>query len=182
MRNLLLSLMVLASLVSCGKDNKVDGVNSNSSNAITLNDPVATQLGTVIDNSASYFAVVPTTTARYTYATTTANSAASNCETKTGWFGIKYYVCSSSNNSSNITVSAPIVASSVDLTAKRNELKGYINSSTANGGIVNGGSYYMVRTAAGVIYTIDLRYPIQVNPVSVQQANGQITYLYNVAY
>ncbi|MEA9355205.1 hypothetical protein SHI21_03290 [Bacteriovorax sp. PP10] len=181
MRNLLLSLMVLASLVSCGKD-KSSGAVGSSSSAITLNDQVAVQLGTIIDNSTNYFPT-PSPTARYTFATTSPTTASNNCELKTGWLGIKYYYCSSSNNSSNNNSSygTPILASGVDLAAKRNELKAYINSSYA-GAIYNTGATYYIRTTSGVIYTIDTRYPIQVNPVSVQQVNGQVTYLYNVAY
>lgn len=175
MRKLLLSLMVLATLASCGKDNAVNGgAIPATGNAITVNDTTAQTLGNYIDNSNSYFAGVYYQT--YRYATTSASSAASNCEQKTGWFGIKYYVCSSSSNSSNLSYKT-VAASSVDLAAKRLELKGYINSSSP-GYITQSGTGFYIRTVSGLVYIIDTRFPIQANPVSVQQANGQITYLY----
>lgn len=174
MRKLLLSLMVLASLVSCGKDSSSGGVANTSSSAVTVNDTYAQNLGNYIDNSTSYFPAISYQT--YKYATTSATSAASNCEQKTGWLGIKYYVCSSSNNTSNLTYTT-VAASSVDITAKRNELKSYINSSAA-GYITQSGAVFYIRSTAGMIYIIDMTKPIQANPVQVQQVNGQITYLY----
>ena len=179
MKKLLLSLMVLATLASCGKDNKVESpavTTPGSSNAITISDPVATQLGTVIDNSASYFPVATTsTTARYAYVTTTITASQPVCETKEGWLGIKYTVCKAPTTNNNVTPSSYVQVSSVDLATKRNELKGYINSSNA-GGLIYNGTSYTIRTTSGVVYTIDTRYPIQANPVMVQQVNGDIKY------
>lgn len=170
MRKLLLSLMVLTSLVSCGKDNSVNGgaaaTTNGTTNAVTVNDPNAQNLGNYIDNSNSYFAGVYYQT--YRYATASATSAASSCEQKTGWLGIKYYVCSSSSNSSNLSYTT-VLASKVDLATKRSELKGYINNSSA-GYITQVGTAFHIRTLSGLVYIIDTRFPIQANPVSVQQA------------
>jgi hypothetical protein len=175
MRNLLLSLMVLASLVSCGKDSKSGSVNGSSSSAITLDDTVAKQLGTLIDNSTSYFPAATTSpTARYAYVVTTVTSSQPVCETKEGWLGIKYTVCKAPTTS-NATPSSYVQVSTINLEAKRAELRSYINSSNA-GGLIFNGTGYTVRSTSGVVYTIDPRYPIQANPVMVQQVNGEIKY------
>lgn len=173
MRKLLLSLMVLASLVSCGKDKSSSGVSSSSS-AVTLADSTATDLGTKIANSESYFQAAPAAYYRYAYTVTTVTSAGQNCEEKEGWFGIKYTVCKASNSNSNATYKY-VAVSSVDLATKRSELASIINSSYA-GGVVNYGSYYQVTTTVGTVYIIDPRAPIQANPVLVRPlSTGSIT-------
>lgn len=178
MRKLLLSLMVLATLASCGKDNKVDTATAvaaaPSSDAITLDDTVAKQLGTIIDNSAYFPAATTSTTAKYAYLTTTVSSAQPSCETKEGWLGIKYTVCKAPINNTN-GVASYVQVNSIDVATKRVELKGYINSSNV-GGIIFNGTSYTIRTTSGVVYTIDTRYPIQANPVMIQQVSGEIKY------
>jgi hypothetical protein len=184
MKKLLLALMVMASLVSCGKKNQVS-TDGSSSSAITLNDNTAVQLGSLIDNSETQFGYQQVTAyetwnqaalnhPNYYYKYTASAGSSSNCVQKTGWLGIKYWVCSSSSSSS-ATVSRSVVVGTVDLAAKRNELKGYINSGYA-GSIIASGPVFYVRTNAGVVYTIDTRLPIQANPTGIQQANGQIEY------
>lgn len=176
MRNLLLSLMVLASLVSCGKDNSVGAPVASVTNPVTNTDPSATNLVTMINNSTSYFPAVTSPTATFKIASTTGSAAQSNCEQKEGWWGIKYYVCSSSNNQ-NLTYTT-VTPYNVDLAAKRNEIIGYINSASA-GNIVGSGKIVYIRTTAGVLYTINMNFPLQLNPTAIQQVNGQTTYLYN---
>lgn len=182
MRKLLLSLMVLATLASCGKDNAVNGgAIPATGNAITIDDTYAKSLGSAIDNSLTSFYQKPAY-GRFGYVTTTSSTTntGSNCEEKTGWFGIKYYVCKSTSSTAIVPTSY-IPVSSVVLETKRAELRGIINSSSA-GAIYQYGSRYTIRTNAGVLYTIDRGFPIEANPVSVQQPNGQITYfagLYN---
>lgn len=171
MRKLILSLMVLASLVSCGKDNKVGAGSSTS--AITNTDPSAIQLGTMIDSSEKYFQAGPTY-GRYAYlAATTSNSNPNQtCEEKEGWFGIKYYVCKS-NSTSNTAPNYTYTNANVDLTAKRNEIKGYINNASYGG--ISSVSGYAIRiiTTSGITYIIDRSVPLQANPVVIQQPNGQ---------
>ncbi len=182
MKHLLLSLSVLAMLVSCGKDKGSNTVAPATSNAVTLNDATAVTLGNLINTSETTFAAVPTNintaNAKYYYSTTVAAAQGSNCtqHTSGGWIKFTYYTCSSSGNSNQGSVSSVPVAS-VDLAAKRAELTGYINSSTA-GAIYQSGTTYFVRVSSGVVYTIDTRFPIQANPVQVQDVSGQLkTYL-----
>jgi flagellar hook assembly protein FlgD len=183
MRKLLLSLMVLASLVSCGKDNKVAtattavAATAPVTNSITLDDATAKQLATVIDSSTTYFSARPASNLRLGYVTSTASttSSGSNCEEKSGWFGIKYYVCKSSSSSSNVTPTSFVSVNSVDLETKKNELRAIVNRSSA-GAIYYSGYAYTIKTTDGSLYTIDTRYPIEANPVVVQTAAGQITY------
>jgi hypothetical protein len=174
MRKLILSLMVLASLVSCGKDNKVGAVGS-SSTAITVDDTYAKALGVAIDNSLTSFYQKPLY-GKFGYVTTTSSTSntGNNCEEKSGWFGIKYYVCKSTASTAVVPTSY-VMVSSVILETKRGELRSIINSSTA-GAIYQYGTRYTVRTTSGVLYTIDTSYPIEANPISTQQPDGQITY------
>lgn len=193
MKKLLLSLMVFATLASCGKDNKVSSAAStSSSSAITISDSTAQSIGSMIDSSDTYFGQAQVTAYEtwnqaaaahpnyyYTY---TKSNASSNCELKSGWLGIKYYVCKSGSSSAS-SVSRRVLVSQVDITAKRNELKSILNSTTAgtinqSQTYVNGRAFnvYQVRTTSGVIYTIDTRFPIQANPVITQQADGTVEY------
>lgn len=193
MKKLLLSLMVLASLASCGKNNEVSSGAGVGSSAITLNDSVAQQLGSYIDNSATMFGnspagytgltwnqilagtyYQPAKNLTYKYAITTAQTPSSNCEVKWSIF----YVCSSSSstNTGSVTVSRSVLHSDVNVEVKRNDLKGIINSAAA-GTIQFQNSVYCIRNAStGVMYTIDLRLPLQANPSAIQQTNGQVEY------
>jgi hypothetical protein len=197
MKKLLIALVILSSLVSCGKKN-VAGSTSSLTSAITLNDSVAQNLGSQIDNSATTFGAgqagysgmtwnqvlagtyyQPAKNLTYQYVTSAAQTA-NNCVEKTGWFGIKYWDCSpGSNNVSNPTITRTVVNNTVDLAVKRSELKAIINSATAGSLINSNNTIYTIRNAStGIVYTIDLRYPMQANPTSVQQANGQTEYFY----
>jgi hypothetical protein len=184
MKKLLLSLMVLATLASCGKDNKVDTASSTSStSSITLDDATAKQLATVIDNSTTYFAARPYANYRLGYVTSIAQTTntGNNCEEKTGWFGVKYYVCKSSSSSTAVTPTSYVAVSSVVLETKKGELRAIVNRSSA-GAIYYSGYAYTVKTTDGNLYTIDTRYPIEANPVVVQTAAGQITYYAGLFY
>lgn len=175
--------MVLATLASCGKDNKVDTAAAGaSSSSITLDDATAKQLATVIDNSTTYFAARPYANYRLGYVTTTAQTTntGNNCEEKTGWFGIKYYVCKSSSSTA-VTPTSYVAVSSVILETKRSEIRAIVNRSSA-GAIYYNGVAYTVKTTDGNLYTIDTRYPIEANPVVVQTAAGQITYYAGLFY
>jgi len=177
MKKLLLSLMVLASLVSCGKDNSANStVATASSSPVTLADTSAANLGNLINSSESTFAAAPAITAyKYKYSVQTIAASGQNCETKEGWFGIEYTVCkAASGNNTGLTYKY-VTVGSVDLAAKRSELIGYVNSSYA-GGVVKYGTYYQVTTTAGVTYIIDTRAPVQANPVLVRPlSTGEIT-------
>lgn len=182
MKHLLLSLSVLAMLVSCGKDNSVGTPVGAASSAVTISDATGVQLGNYINASESYFAPGLSAFYKYYYTTSTVSTAGNGCTAHTsgGWIKFTYYTCTTSSSSGSGTVTS-VQASAVDLAAKRLELIGYINSSTA-GAIYQSSAYsYIIRTVSGATITIDSRYPLQANPVQVQQANGQVT-TYSGAY
>lgn len=193
MKKFILALMVVSTLVSCGKDgNKV----SSGAGSAVATDPITVTVqgasllggmidsyttsfgsGTVIINNAYYTwnqIVANSPNVKYNYSSATA-STSSNCQMKWGIF----YVCSSSSsNSSTIAAQASrvVVNSSVVILTKQNELKAIINRVSPYYPIQNSGSIYYVRTVEGAVYTIDTRLPLQANPSAVQQANGQIEY------
>jgi hypothetical protein len=192
MRNLLLSILVLASLVSCGKDKGANVLTGASNNAINIADATGVQLGGLIDTSETSFGFAQIGTGNWNQAVafypyysfkyvTTSEASNSNCVQHGGFF--KFYTCTytSGSTSTNVTFSRVVPASSIVLAAKRAELKAIINSAIVPYGIQTLGSRYIIRTTIGVIYTIDTSYPIQANPVSVTQTNGQQEYFYNFA-
>lgn len=175
MKKFIVALMVLTSLVSCGKNNSVGSTatSASSTNALTVTGTVETQLGSLIDNNqfgtgqASYYETwtqVVTNMPGLTYKYGSVNTS-SNCRT----VGYIFQICSSSS-SSNVSISRSVVHSSVVLLDKQNELKAIVNARS----LVQQGSAtsFYVRTTDGRQYIIDTRYPIQANPVSIQQANG----------
>ena len=207
MKKLLLSAMVLATLVSCGKDNKVSSgaaaaAPAPATNAITVTDQTGIDLGAKIDNYSTHFGLAQVRIDPYTIVTyqqiaasnqpmlfhyTKSNSAAngsnSNCEIKWKIF----YVCSyssSTNIVSGITPSKPAVSSSgVDITAKITELKSYINNSSTLYKIETNGYTYKIRLTDGRQILIDLRYPLQAQPIAVMNAaQSEAEYLYNITF
>ena len=188
MKKFLLSLMVLATLVSCGKDNKVSSGSSNATitNPIVTNNSYAQELITRINNPASGFGegVVLTST----------GSSNQTCGTK--WGFINY--CYGSSGSGNYAVSAgmtwnqlaaqkpnlayyyfmsqPVVHSSVTIATKQAQLMQLLNTATS---IQVSGTLYYIQVS-GAYYVIDTRYPIQANPSGV--TNGAQTDYLTGAY
>jgi hypothetical protein len=178
MKKLLLSLMVLATLASCGKDNKVSSGSStdllNVSNPLVTNNPYAQELVTRINNPAAGFGGG--------LVLTSSGSSNQTCGTK--WGFINY--CYGSSGSANYAVTAgmtwnqlvaqrpnlayyfvysqPVVHSSINIATKQAQLIQLLNS--ASNIQVSGTLYYI--TVSGAYYVIDTRYPIQANPSAIQ--------------
>lgn len=176
MKKLLLSLMVLATLASCGKDNKVSSGSSttNISNPLVTSNPYAQELVTRINNPSAGFGggVVLTST----------GSSNQTCGTK--WGFINY--CYGSSSAGNYAVSAgmtwnqlaaqrpnlayyyvysqPVVHSSVNIATKQAQLIQLLNSAT---NIQVSGTLYYIQVS-NAYYVIDTRYPIQANPSAIQ--------------
>lgn len=178
MKKLILSLMVLATLASCGKKNTTDtgaaagGLSSTS--PITVTGSTETQLASLIDNNqfgsgqASYYETwnqVVSNMPNLSYKYGAVSSSQPNCNT----VAYIFQICTSSSSTSNISVSRSVIHSSVDLNAKKNELKAIINARQYVQ--VSGTSFY-IRTNDNRSIIIDTRYPLQANPVSIQQSNG----------
>jgi len=182
MKKLLLALIVLATVFSCGKSNST----SNSSvSSLSVTGTNETALGSYITSYSSSFgngyanayttwtsliSSQPNTTYYYYKST----QATSTCTTKWSIF----YVCSTSSSSSSSYLSKSVVNSSVDITTKQNELIGIINSRSSI--YVSGTSYY-IYTSDAKIYVIDTRYPIQANPVLIQDNTAKTIEVFSYA-
>lgn len=174
--------MVLATLASCGKDNKVS---SSSANNLNVTNPLVTgnasaqELITRINNPAAGFGE------GLIY--TTSGSSNQTCGTK--WGFINYCYGSSGSNyattSTGLTWNALaaqqpniryyyslgtiVTHSQVNIATKQNQLIQLLNS--ASNIQVSGTLYYI--QVSGAYYVIDTRYPIQANPSAV--TNGYKT-------
>lgn len=110
---------------------------------------------------------------RYTKSTANTSVVDQNCTKK--W--IFFTVCSSSSSSgtsvlSSTVVSRKVLNSTVDITTKINELKGYINNANPLITINVNGTSYMFKTKDGKSYVIDTSYPIQANPIVIMDSTG----------
>lgn len=184
------------SLVSCGKNgNKIQGGTGGSSsvfNQVTVGTPGAANLGSKIDNYQSQFGTglliynyqSQTWTSllqyglnlNYRYTRSTTSPSSTDCKEK--WI---FYICSTSSTSTSYSVveSRKVSNNTVDVTAKANELKALINSTSSLVPISNIGTSYYIQTTNGNQYVIDTQYPLQANPIAVRDVNGT-EYLYNI--
>ncbi len=186
MKKLTVAIMVLMTLVSCGKDNKVASkaaaATSPVTTAITVADQVALDLGTKIDQYTTYFGTQQinyyTTigsvanqgvSIKYKYTKQAASASSGNgCETK--WV-IFTYCTQTSMTTFNPTLSRTVENSGVNIPAKIAELKALINSKHPAYPVqVNGTSYHFV-TTDNKAYVIDLRLPIQAQPTGIKNGN-----------
>jgi hypothetical protein len=189
MKKLVVALMLLSlSVVSCGKNNSTNSGTAGVSNPITTSIQGASQIGAMIDNYGQYFGSAQASyymtylqmvnqgaNLKYHYTKTASASSNSNCSLKWGIF----YVCSSSSTSSttsNVTESKLVENNAVTILTKQNELKGYINTALQ---ITQSGTATYIYTNQGKYIVIDTRYPIQAQPVGIQDSTGN-EYLYNI--
>ena len=180
MKKLLLSLMVLATLVSCGKDNKVSSAGVTTS-PVTVTNPLVTgsaqaqELITRINNPAAGFGEG----LLYT------GSSNQTCGTKWGFINYCYGSSGSNYATTGLTWNALAVQqpniryyysrgtivthSSVNIATKQAELIALLNSAVS---IQVSGTLYYIQISSGVYYVVDTRYPIQANPSAVANSNG----------
>jgi hypothetical protein len=210
MNKLVLSLVVLSLLSSCGKNNKT-GSNAAPpapapvavvpvvTNAITSAVSGGVELGAKIDDYTNQFGVgqiyyygQPQTwgtlantglelSYRYTKsATPTGTSTDPNCVKKWLIFTVCSYSSMSSSSISDASVSRYLVNSSVNIEEKKNELKAYINNANPLIPISVIGTSHMFKTRDGKSYIIDTRYPIQANPIGVVDTAGVNEYMFDI--
>jgi hypothetical protein len=192
MNKLIVALMVLTSLASCGKNNTV-GTNGLSTSPLTVTGQVETSLSSIIDNDqfgtgviyvSGYqesFKQLIAAGANPTYkyssaANTSTTSSAPHCATiggvpilcasVTGW--------SSTSTVNTAQIIITVQNSSVDLLTKKNELKAILNKRLG----VTQYSYtiFAITTNDFKTYTIDTALPIQANPVQTIDAQGNRDY------
>jgi hypothetical protein len=203
MKKLIVALMLVTTVISCGKDNKVaSGANSsaNDTSAITISDNGGIQLGKMIDSYAAEFgsgttyvnpyigwktwreviALTSNLTYKYTKASYVTNSN-DNCDEKWGFIQVCTYK-NSYDSSSAPTFSRSVNHAGVSVSAKQAELRDIINRASSLYPIQVVGTTYYIRTTDGYRYAIDTRLPIQANPTGIQKPNnGETEYLYGVS-
>lgn len=191
MKKLLLSLMVLASLISCGKDNKV----SSGTAELTPTPPIINgysngQLtGPSIQIAQDLIAKINNPVSLFGEGLVVASSGNSNQKCATKLLIIHYCYGSYSGGSSTVYsgmtwnklasefpnlsytyLRSHTVHSSVNIATKQAELIQLLNRAT-DLQVVSGTVYYV--TVPEAIYIIDVRYPIQANPSAVKNAQGE---------
>jgi hypothetical protein len=180
MRKLLLSLMVLATLASCGKDNAVNGgANTIVTNPVVTGNTSAQDLVNKINNPSTGFgtgrlvvnnASTPNCKEKWIFTYCTTSSSSAN-QTTTTWNAL-----ASSRSLTyqfayfNGGLSKSYSHSSVVVATKQKELTDLLNSAT---NIYVSGTTYTIMVS-NTQYIIDTQYPIQANPIRTSN-----DYLYN---
>lgn len=184
MKKLLLSLMVLASLVSCGKDNKV------SSGSSSYNYSNAYLSGTGATYASDLVAKINNYSANFGNGQIYTSSSNQTCGTKWGFINYCYGSSGSNYATTGLTWNALaaqqpnirylysdntiVTHSAVNIATKQQELITLLNSAT---NIQVSGTLYYIQVTSGAYYVIDTRYPLQTNPSAV--TNGyQTVYFY----
>lgn len=153
MKKLLLGLVVLASLVSCGKDNKVSSTSTTTSlsNSLLTNNSYATDLANRISG----------------YTTGFGEGYISNGSTT--WNAV---IAATPTITYQYSTGRTVRNSDVAISTKKSELIALLNSAT---NVTISGTIYYIQVS-GAIYAIDIRYPIQANP-SASQTTSYSEYL-----
>jgi hypothetical protein len=199
MKNLLIALVVLSSLVSCGKKNVAGPTTAvNGLNGLTVTGTTELQLGSMIDNDQfgtgltyvngyqeSFKQLItnsPNVTFNYSNIVSTNSTPTSN--NNSHCIGTFYGVCmgtlytqaswSSSSTIANTTVSRSVVGSSVNIIDKKNALKAILNARV--GTIQQNGTIYTISTSDSRRYMIDTSLPLQANPAETKDAQGNGDY------
>lgn len=160
MKKLLLALLVISSLVSCGKNNKVGGNQANTN----LNVPATSSVSTINSNTA-FQALAKAVTdntfgqqyAQYVNYYTEYTFGA--CQIKDGWFGIDYVSCSSPTDVTKVT------HGTANLDTKKAELNSVLSKAVVFSQNRYSYSAYDLRTSDNITYTIDTAVPMFANPV-----------------
>lgn len=175
MKKLLLAILVVTSLVSCGKNN------STNSGAAAAAGTIATSPISTINTNPSFqtlaSAVVANSfNAQYSnyYTEYRFGNMTNTCVTKDGWFGIDYQSCSSS-----VTNQVTVIHGQVVIATKQAELNAILAKAVVFQAV--SGTYFVVRTSDNYTYHIRTDYPIQANPVySLNNADSKAVSLTSI--
>ncbi len=188
MKKLLLSMIVLASLVSCGKDNKVSSAATTTSTLTTYSNPYLSGNAAASAYAQALVAQVNSYSSSFGNGVISSYGSNQTCETK--WSIFYYCYSSSSGSTGSSTTWNSIVASNpslvyrysngetlrhadVAIATKQSELISIVNAATnVQVQAMAGGNVYYI-TVSGAYYVIDTRYPIQANPSGVQSTSAQ---------
>jgi hypothetical protein len=195
MKKLVVALMVLTTLASCGKNNTV-GSTVPSTNPLTVAGPIETSLGSIIDNNQfgtglyylsngyrdTYKRFIETG-ANFTYkysaaANVVTSNTSSNCTTILLIPICGYVTGYRSSTTGNLDpITRTVANSSVNLIDKQNELKAILNSRMLGGIQQVSYSVFIIVSNNGKTYIIDTALPIQANPVQQTNSAGAKEYL-----
>ncbi len=177
MKKLLLALLVLASLASCGKNNSVGsstsavGTSGLSTSGIDQSGrvPLSTYISN-INNNGFNAAVADNEIYRFY----TSSSSGNGCTVKWGFLT----VCTGSSSSGGTYSTVNVVHSSENLAAKKTELINIIAQAYAYSNSSDKLQLY-VQAANGDVYTIDFRVPMSANPVVKRTSAGLVYFDYS---
>lgn len=158
MKKFLLVLLVLTSLVSCGKNNQV------GSGAAGVGTIATSPISTI--NSSSGFQALAAAVLSNTFNAQYSNyyteyhfgNVTNTCVTKDGWFGIDYQSCSSS-----VTNETTVIHGQVNIDSKKAELNAILSKTVVFQAV--SATYFVLRTSDNYTYHVRLDYPIQANPI-----------------
>lgn len=188
MKKFILAVMVLASLVSCGKNNKVGSAVGAApitgvTNQIILNNPAAAALISKIDNPATGFG----------NGYVVSGSSNQTCDSTLGGLIQYCYSSGSTSNSGSATWNALLIADTdiifkyssgrtvrnnidVSVASQQASLREILNRAT---NIQGDGTVFYV-TVAGGYYVIDTRYAIQMNPSGIATQTSSEYFLHTL--
>jgi hypothetical protein len=171
MKNLIIGLLLLATVISCGKKNSVS-TNVSSPAPITVSGTTEISVGNIIDSNqfgtgTVYVYNIPENWNQYI-------SQMPNVTYQYGKVSCGSSFCYTFFGKSNVTktVTRTVVNSSVNVETKKNELKALINSRLRMQQISS--TAYQIVTTNGSIYIIDTFFPVQANPVYFQDVSGHV--------
>lgn len=192
MKKLVIALMVLTSLASCGKNNAVSSAGTNaigSSTAITATTdmygrvPLANYM-TDINNNA--FGAARADSETFRFLNYTGGSSGNGCSLKTALGGfLTYYSCTSSTSTSSSNYGSydtvNVTHSSENLASKKTELLSILGQSYQYSNSADRKQLY-IRTISGDVYTIDYRVPMSANPVVKYTASTGVTRTFDYSF
>lgn len=196
MKKLIVALMVLSTLASCGKDNKVASpaapVVSTSNTAVTstTTDPAGQALVSLINSYTTSFGTgrsveynmyfkdliaLSQYTIKYKY-TKAAMANASNTECSGKYIQFCYTKWNSETQVTEPALSREVLHGGVVVATKQAELIDIINKRHPGYPIVNNGiGVFYIKTIDNTVYVIDTRFPLQANPAQITNSAGTET-------
>lgn len=186
MKNLLIALVILSSLVSCGKKNTVGGTVSSTSPMVAstpietdfINKVNGNQFGTGRVNAYETFtqAIAKGYNPKFQYANYAAPQVVQpDCHT--AWI---FRVCSSSSTSGGfqaVTVAREVSNSSITVAAAQAKI---VEIYSRKSQVEVNGTLFRIRTTDNKTYYFETSLPIQANPTQSYNADGSGEWMFNV--
>jgi hypothetical protein len=180
MKKLILALIVLESITSCGKNNSVSSVPvvNPAVNSVGISIAISgsvdsygrvTLANYITDINNNAFGAARADSETFRFLNSVSGSTGNGCPVKTVLGGLfSYYACSSSSSTSSSNYGSydtvNVIHSTQDLTSKRTELLSLIAQSYQNSNSSDRKQLY-IKATNGDVYTIDFRIPMSANPV-----------------